>query len=270
MAFVWVPQWFALPVVVEDPMGDASNESGFPPSDPATHHGNTDSRPPVSASSFQSPYSNRSLEVQRPSQQHLMYAYNMHGQHQHQPSAPSPFNMGAINAALPDYTSSAAVQSPQRPISGASTSAVVYQLQQISQYPQAAMGFASQSAYGPAYANSHFSPAYPSFAAGQQRAMAPPQMHQSFVHYPQTQPYMYYPALYPGQPPMNQPPVAYGANPEARRAGQPTAQAENAMPPPAFGSMAAGVTAPNVSGDYGSGIVQGQSMLEIHPQSCLI
>lgn len=255
-------------------MGDASNESGPPPSEharTAAQHGawplahpNTsspayaDSQPPVSASSFQSQYPTRSLEVQRPSQQHPMYAYN----------ASSPFHMGAMGAALPDYSSTVpgppAVQPPhpsQRGISGASTSAVVYQLQQISQYPQAAMGYSSQPAYGAAYNASQFSPSYPSFAPGQQRTMAPVQMPQSFMQYPQTQPYMYYPAQYHGQPSMNQPPVAYGANPDARRGSLPAGQAaagvglENAMPATGFIPMTAGV-APNIAGDFSSGSAQ--------------
>lgn len=284
MAYVWVQQWFALPVVVEDPMGDASNESGPPPSEPVgtvVHHGGTapahpnasspayaDSHPPVSANSFQSHYPSHSLEVQRPSQQqqqHPVYAYNMPTG---QAPASSAFNMGTMNAALPDYTSTMPAPHPsQRGISGASTSAVVYQLQQISQYPQAAMGYASQPNYGTGYAASQFSPSYPTFASGQQRAMAPAQIPHSFVHYPQAQQYMYYPGPYAGQPSMNQPPVAYGAGADARRGSVPTAQVPagvaigNPVPATGFVPMQAGAMPKATGGEFVSGLVLGQSSL---------
>ncbi|EKG14713.1 hypothetical protein MPH_08186 [Macrophomina phaseolina MS6] len=214
-------------------MGDASNQSGPPPSDHEVHASAhpgaaspayADPRPPVSAASFQSQYPHHSLEVHRSpqqQQQHPVFAYNMPA------GQGAAFNMGTMNAALPDYTSTTAMQSPHQPqrgISGASTSAVVYQLQQISQYPQAAMGFASQPNYGAGYPTSQFSPPYPTFASGQPRTMAPAQMHHSFMQYPQAQPYMYYPGPYAAQHPMNQPPVAYGAGADARRASLPTAQ----------------------------------------------
>lgn len=153
-------------------MGDASSESG---PEPAPQHA-PDAHP---------------LEVQR----QPAYAYSMPPS---QAPASAPFNMAAMTAALPDYTST---MSPHRTISGASTSAVVYQLQQIAQYPQPAMAYPPQPAYGPSYGTSQFSPSYPSFAPVQQRPMAHAQLHQPFVQYPQ--PYMYYPGPFP------QPPVAY-------------------------------------------------------------
>ncbi|KAL1636148.1 hypothetical protein SLS58_009916 [Diplodia intermedia] len=227
MSFVWVQQWFALPVALDDPMGDASSESGPEPARSALQHAtcppdkpSADTLPSVAATSFQPHYPNRSLEVQRlPHQQQHQQHQHQH-QHQHhayaysmppgQAPASASFNMAAMNAALPDYTSTmpgpAPVQSPHQPqrgISGASTSAVVYQLQQISQYPPAAMGYPSQPAYAPSYGTSQFSPPYPSFAPPQQRAMAHAQLPQPFMQYPQAQPYMYYPG------PFSQPPVAY-------------------------------------------------------------
>lgn len=227
MAFVWVQQWFALPVVVEDPMGDASSESG---PEPAPQHA-PDAHP---------------LEVQR----QPAYAYSMPPG---QAPASAPFNMAAMTAALPDYTST---MSPHRTISGASTSAVVYQLQQIAQYPQPAMAYPPQPAYGPSYGTSQFSPSYPSFAPVQQRPMAHAQLHQPFVQYPQ--PYMYYPGPFP------QPPVAYGTNPASRRASLPTAHPaagsglENTLRTTGLVPTAAAL---NPAGDLHAA-VQGQSLPE--------
>jgi hypothetical protein len=180
MAYVWVQQWVALPVIVEEPMGDLAPDSGIGsghlPADPS----HDDSQ--ISATQFHSsqqssipsrlggnhsfgnqfssiPSFQQRGDPHRIPSHHGQPSYNpqqLGQQEQQQPG--SSFSMGAMAGALPDCSSGMAgsqFQSGQQPqsqrrLSGASTPAVVYQLQQNLQYQPAtgASGFSNQGAYG--------------------------------------------------------------------------------------------------------------------------
>jgi len=176
MAFMWVQQWVALPVIVEEQrqMGDVSGDMGSPPVDhPSARLRHEESRssgngsipnhtidPRVSGQTgpFHSQYSTIPQLQQQPHdafKQQLVQGqvpYTVqhgvgHG------SSTSSFNMGAIAGALPDYSNLAPGQQQhqqnhqnQRMLSGASTPAVVYQLQQIAQFPNQGAYAASPSA----------------------------------------------------------------------------------------------------------------------------
>jgi hypothetical protein len=136
---------------------------------------------------------------------------------------PGPFNMGQMNAALPDYGSQhmqtyprQVAQSGQRPMAGPSAPAVVYQIQQNIPYAPAA-GYAPQPMYGnfvqPPYAHGYAqSPAsphtgYTSYSPGHPRPAGlsgSPQFGQAPV------PFYYYADVY-GRPAMS--PTGYNAPP---------------------------------------------------------
>ena len=129
------------------------------------------------------------------------------------PNATS-LNMGAMTAALPDYglAEGPQPQQPARQLSGASTSALVYQLQQNLQvHGQPSNTLPVQSGYGPGYGPGQFqhnfmpqhaSPhtMYAAFPSNQQRGPGPNPMSAPYQNYPQQPQYMYYPAPYGAQP----------------------------------------------------------------------
>ncbi|KAH7072932.1 YT521-B-like domain-containing protein [Paraphoma chrysanthemicola] len=127
----------------------------------------------------------------------------------------SPLNMGSMMGALPEYGSvddgslnTQSQQSISRSLSGASTSAVVYQLGQNLQMPTQASGsFSNQASYGSAFAPGQYQQpfmaphgpqhgAYPSFTPNQSRMPGGTSMQTPYQNYPQASPYMYYPAPY--------------------------------------------------------------------------
>jgi hypothetical protein len=128
----------------------------------------------------------------------------------------SPLNMGSMAGALPEYSIDVAQNSQQghqhsqRPLSGASTSALVYQIQQqqtlqMSGHPPGSLP--TNSPYGPTYAQSQYPQVYATaqnsqhsnyapFLPNQQRMAGPnsvPNPYQQFAHPSQ---YMYYPSPY--------------------------------------------------------------------------
>lgn len=132
----------------------------------------------------------------------------------------SSLNMASMAAALPEYSPVEPVQGgahmhsqSQRPLSGASTSALVYQLQQNMQIPNHAPGSMQthtsyghgydprqyQHGYMPAQAAQHAN--YNPYASNQQRLVTPSSMQAQYSNMPQAAPYMYYPPPYgsPGQ-----------------------------------------------------------------------
>ncbi|KAF1982384.1 hypothetical protein K402DRAFT_415010 [Aulographum hederae CBS 113979] len=133
--------------------------------------------------------------------------------------APSPgggggaFNMTGMSGALPDYSGSSMghhpqqqQQQPPRVLSGASTPAVVYQLQQNLQFPGAGANYASQAgpacgygqpSYPTQYAQGAQSPYGAAFSPGGPRSGGG--MQQSFSYGQQAQQYYYYPPAFPGQ-----------------------------------------------------------------------
>jgi hypothetical protein len=225
MAFFWVQQWVALPIIVEEPMGDApqdtgggqprrpSHESGYGESQNLGHkpsvspgQASVTSRTSNSGAPFYSQYSTLPGQPQRtdsgPSHQpHHLYTG---GSGQNQPG--HAYNMGAMAGALPDYGPHApgnmqnqASQSGGQRISGASTPAVVYQLQQNLQYPHQGSvqymnppqygGFAPPQFQGFAHSQSPQSGPYQQYGHSQQRMGPIP--HQ-FAQFPQASPQYYY------------------------------------------------------------------------------
>ncbi|KAJ4408062.1 hypothetical protein N0V91_003410 [Didymella pomorum] len=130
-----------------------------------------------------------------------------------QPDA-SAFKMGAMAGALPDYgsdTHQQASQSIPRSLSGASTSALVYQLGQNLQMPTHASGnMPVQASYGTGYAMSPYqqgympqqsaqNAVYPMYNPTQTRVQGVAPMQNPYQSYPQPSQYMYYPAPYAAQ-----------------------------------------------------------------------
>ena len=191
MAFVWVQQWVPLPVVYEQQqhMGDLPPGPRPHAMDNATtglaRDGNTSGSFPTSLKSpdssdpFYSQLSGLPHGQLRPDFRSSTHA---NGSHQPQEHGTSPLNMGAMTGALPNYgTNDNASTNPQtvpRSLSGASTSAVAYQLGQNLQMTSSNMS--THASYGPGFATglpqqpfmpqqgSQYS-AYPSFATNQPR-----------------------------------------------------------------------------------------------------
>jgi hypothetical protein len=225
MAFFWVQQWVALPIIVEESMGDVPQDMGSGPLRPGPHepvhddshssaqkHSSLPGPPPATSRSssagapFYSQYSTLPGQPQRvdsgPPHQ-LSNPYNS-GVGQTQPA--HGFNMSAMGSALPEYGLHASGnpqnQVPQftgQRISGASTPAVVYQLQQNLQYPHQGSGpFLNPGTFGgyaPQYQGYHQPPSpqfagYPQYGPGQQRTGM---VTQQFTPYPQVSQQYYYP-----------------------------------------------------------------------------
>lgn len=218
MAFVWVQQWIALPVVVEEPMGDLPPGSGPQPLDITTtglarddHQGNAHQSSGIRSPSNNTPfYSQLSSIPQSQQRSDIRSSALPASPHYPQDHGATPLNMGAVAGSLPEYNSVDGVQSlhAQRQLSGASTSALVYQLQQNLQV------------HGPASNNLPVPPGYlPSFGAGQfQQNYLPSQgsshanfatfphpqhrgpghnpMQAPYSNYSQQSPYLYYPPPY--------------------------------------------------------------------------
>lgn len=220
MSFVWVQQWFALPLVVQGQMGDLPPDSrsqtmdyaaaGLPqegqhvqlaPSSPYHAQDNNNDTPFYSQLNSVSQGQHRP-DHRSPAQSTAYYAP------QHDSTA---FKMGAMAGALPDHGSDAQHQSSQsvpRSLSGASTSALVYQLGQSIQMPtHAAHGMPVHPSYGTNYGAGPYqqgyiphqntqSGIYPTYNLNQPRAQGVAQMQNPYQPYPQPSPYMYYPAPY--------------------------------------------------------------------------
>ncbi len=131
------------------------------------------------------------------------------GSYQSQEHGTSPLNMGAMTGALPNYGANDNVsmnpQAVPRSLSGASTSAVAYQLGQNLQTPSGSMP--THAPFGPGFAaglqQQPFMPqqgsqynAYPSYAANQPRLAGVAPMQSPYQNYQQASQYMYYPAPY--------------------------------------------------------------------------
>ena len=248
MAYVWMQQWVALPLSVEDLMGDLPPDAGIGPTGrlttedevqlsitqiPFPHSSQVQSGTPDANLSFHTqlfslPSFPQRVDPSRLPPQQTLGSFNpQSGQHQHG----SAFNMGAMTGALPDYGAaspnptlqSSQHQQMQRRISGASTPAVVYQLQRNLQYSQLPSGLANptsygnfpQTQYGGAFGHQQ---SFGLYGSGQQRIAG---MQQPFPPYPQLSPQHYYfmqgqqPTAFAGQ--IGQFPGAYGGRP-----GQPS------------------------------------------------
>lgn len=229
MAFVWVQQWVALPVIVEEQMGDGQTGTGFPQSGQSRtgvpqEDGYSSIRPGLGSTQDHSasegapvPFHSQFSSIPQQFTDGLRMSstrspYNTTATTE---SSGSSFNMSALGGALSDYPTGSAAQtlpqslSAQRGISGASTSALVYQLRQNLQYGNSPGGnFPSQQASNSAFGQTQYPSLYipnqggqqsgfGGFAQPQQRSAGPSPHQQSFPSYPQhAQQYMYYPQPY--------------------------------------------------------------------------
>jgi hypothetical protein len=168
MAFLWTQHWFALPILIEEPMGDQPIDSdaiymndnnqdsshlsvskSSPPPLPGVRH------PGNGAAPFYSQYSSLPTHQQtNPPRYNQQTGVNHYAQGGGQTQPGAGFDMSAMGGALPNYgthpfphSQPQFQQQDQRRLSGASTPAVVYQLQQNVQYPQAGTAFANPGAY---------------------------------------------------------------------------------------------------------------------------
>lgn len=250
MAYFWVQQWVALPIILENQMGDVpqgSNSQALDPTPtnvaPDGHHASsTPSSSNVNSLPNNPPFYSQLSSIppaqSRPDLRSPAYPPNPHYPDH---ATSSMMNMGAMAGTLPDYGAQEAPsgshslpQQGQRHMSGASTSALVYQLQQNLQLPGPASGsIPAQQHYGTGFTPGQFQPNftpspgaqhanYAAFAAGQQRMQAAGSMQGPYQHFPhQPSPYMYYPSPYgpqahyvpalPGQTTQGQP--MYGRRP---------------------------------------------------------
>lgn len=205
MAFFWVRQWVPLPVVYHQQMGD-------PPPGPrpqAMDHATSAFAPaalksPDSNAPF---YSQLSALPQGQLRPDFRPPAHSTGHYQSQDHGASSMNMGAMASALPDFgaddDASLNHQNVPRSLSGASASAVAYQLGQnlqMSSHPSYGPGFAAgmhqqpfMPQHGPQYG------AYPSFAPNQPRLAGAAPMQAPYQNYQQASHYMYYPAPYAPQ-----------------------------------------------------------------------
>jgi hypothetical protein len=221
MAFVWVQQWVALPVVYEGqgPMGDLPPGTRAQALDSAAtgfaRDGNQglstpSSKPQDNTTPFHSQLSAIPQNQLRPDFRPSAHSTTQYLSQEH---GASPLNMSSMAGALPEYGSvdDASVnpqgsQSIPRSLSGASTSAVVYQLGQNLQLPaHAPGGMPNHPPYGNAYVANPYQQqafsqssqhnAYPQFGANQSR-MPTASMQAAYQNYPGPSQYMYYPAPY--------------------------------------------------------------------------
>ncbi|KAI9664979.1 MAG: hypothetical protein M1821_006427 [Bathelium mastoideum] len=225
MAVYWVQQWIALPIIVEEPMGDTGNAGRlmpdqqqlersadssalFPggytgPSNPSSstkgadfpqHTGLQIGNPPFFSQYNSLPQMNQIPQDVQSGGQPSTRPHNFNPRHEHS------FNMASMTEALPNFPGNHPHQGMQQQVpqsnhatlSGASTSALVYQLQQISQYPgQPGAIYPSQLGANTGYpANS-----YPNMYS--QRSAGPSPTQQTYHQAsPQNQPYYYYPNQY--------------------------------------------------------------------------
>lgn len=224
MAFVWIQQWVALPIIIEDPMGDIPPGSGPQSLDvaaaglaqgehqSASIQASSPQKPPSNNTPFYSQLSSIPQQQPRPDLRSPTHPANPH--YTPQDHGATPLNMGAMSSALPEYTlvDGAPPHHVQRQFSGASTPALVYQLQQnLQMHGHGSSPLPAQPAYGPGFGTGQFQQnyippqaaghaTYGAFPAVQQRVPGPNSMHPSYQAYPPPpSPYMYYPGAYAPQ-----------------------------------------------------------------------
>jgi hypothetical protein len=226
MTYVWLQQWVALPVVIEDQMGDTSNNGGFASSRSYQHQSQVNdfqqrySKPEVSYHSSQnmngnppffSQYSALPTTDQRIDNSRFPYAAGGNLS-----QAGSSYNMSAIASALPDYTAQAQILQSARPQSSGqsrppstSTPAMALQMQQNLQYPHQLnnASYGSQNGHGAFGAGQFTSYSQTTGNAGgpfsqmqQQRVGAIPQQYSGYS--PLSPQYYYFPGASSGYPSM--------------------------------------------------------------------
>lgn len=220
MTFVWVQQWFALPVVYEGqaPMGDLPPNSRPQALDNAATGFARDGNQNISAASQKSPdvstpfYSQLSAIPQSQTRPDYRSSGHPTAQYPPQDHGASLLNMSSIAGALPGYGSiedtSANPQGSHalpRSLSGASTSAAIYQTGQNFQMPPHASSGMPHPSYGNGFAAGHYQQqtyaqgsqhnTYAPFGPNQAR-MPPTSMQPTYQNYPGASQYMYYSAPY--------------------------------------------------------------------------
>ncbi|TID27427.1 hypothetical protein E6O75_ATG00194 [Venturia nashicola] len=219
----WVQRWFALPVLVEEQMGDQQLEDGtantgenrqenshLPFSKPSSQPSPGDRYTGSPAAPFYSQYSSLPAHQQQmnPPRYNPQPVTNQYPQGFSQSQHGVGFDMSAMAGSLPNYSPSSfpqpQYQHDQQRLSGASTPAVVYQIQHNAQYPPGGPPFANPApypSYGPvqyaSYATGQISPNVPYSPYG----TAHPRQAPGTAQYPQfphqTSPqYYYYPTGY--------------------------------------------------------------------------
>jgi hypothetical protein len=217
MAFVWVQQWVALPIIPEGHMGDPTPASQPQALDTAAtgfaRDGNQSlafsSTPPYKSQDNGAPFYSQLSAIPhsqfRPDhrstvQLSLQYPGQEHGK--------SPLNMSSMAGALPEYGSvdeaaanSQAQQSVPRSLSSASSAAYhLGQNQQMGNHTSAVLS--SHTPYGAGFATGPYQQAFVPSQGSQQAAYSPYAANQSrsmqttYQGYPQASQYMYYPAPY--------------------------------------------------------------------------
>ncbi|XP_014561578.1 hypothetical protein COCVIDRAFT_33566 [Bipolaris victoriae FI3] len=168
-----------------------------------------DGNPPFTKTDTSSPFhSQLSALPQGQHRQDFRSAAHPTGHYQPQEHNTSSLNMGAMIGTLPDLSagddSSLNAPTVPRSLSGASTSAMAYQLGHSLQMPG---NMPSHSPYGPNFPmgmhQQSFMPqhgsqysAYPSFTTNQSRSAGAAPMQAPYQHYQQASHYMYYPVPY--------------------------------------------------------------------------
>ncbi|KAF2178576.1 hypothetical protein K469DRAFT_599061, partial [Zopfia rhizophila CBS 207.26] len=237
-----IQQWIALPVIVEKQMGDlppgsVSQSLDITTVSPAQDNNQNFTSPPPSglrSPSNNAPFYSQLSTIPQAQARHDLRSPAHTGSQQYnipqaQELGASSLNMGSMVGALPDYgpvesgqNNPQIHQQTQRPLSGASTSALVYQLQQISQLPShASSSLPIHSPYGHGFVQDQYqqslvsaqSPQHGNFApfhANQQRPTGPTSLQHPYQNFQQPSQYMYYPSPYgpQGQYPQGFPPQA--------------------------------------------------------------
>jgi hypothetical protein len=244
MAFFWIQQWVALPIIVEHQMGDISAGSGPPPLDIAAAGLSRDEQhsPAYRSSSGNTPFHSQLSSIPQ-GQAHSDTRSSFSPHFQAQEHGASPLGMGAMVGALPEYASvEPGLGNPQgqRPLPGASTSALAYQLQQNLQMPGHSPGSVpTQSPYDSGLASGQYQqtyapnpgshPNYAQFHHNQQRLPGQASIQPQYQSFPSHSQYMYYPPAYgpqahfpQGYPPQSvQTQAMYGRRPSFSNAPVP-------------------------------------------------
>ena len=302
MAFVWVQQWIALPVIVDEQMGDITTDTNFQPLESSRTDASQDEirtsakaapggannpsppelRSPSNNAPFYSqfsstPQSQPCLDIPRASNQQGNTFYSAPPG---QELSTSSFNMGAVVGALPEYPSvvseesiSQAHRQGSRALAGVSTSALVYQLQQTSQFPRhSPSSYQGQPPYSPTFGQDQYptnfvasqsaqQTAYQQFNPNQQRSAGPSPLQPLYPSF-QKQPsqYLYYTSPYGPQVQFTQnfpAQVPQQPTPYNRRASLPSAQvpvvAQSSEPTTLSGSYPSAnrLASGGFSGNYG-------------------
>ncbi|KAF2749269.1 hypothetical protein M011DRAFT_475378 [Sporormia fimetaria CBS 119925] len=209
MAFVWVQQWVALPIVLEEQqMGDVP--AGMTPQSlDTTTNTQGQQGPSFKSTGNTSPYQPQLPPPPRPHVRHDLRSPTHHAGANFPAQEPggAALSMIQLAGALPDYSAEQAQQTQQhvqRPISGASTPALVYQLQQNLQLPGHGSNHLPPSAFAGGQYQQTFVPGHnqPSTYGAfhpTQRGPHPNTFPASYQNFQQPSQYMYYPSPYAPQ-----------------------------------------------------------------------